>query len=138
VKKLRDFLWIIFISTMAFLMTSSPIVVHSSPQSLGNHYSRSLKSRSLKSRSLKSRSLKLRSSYLLHIILGLMDKQKGLIKSWSNICVVPSTTIKTIGWSCYHLTSLHTTTPSKDLLSRPHSLPTMGTTQSLISSTSTK
>jgi hypothetical protein len=70
VKKLQDFLWIIFISTMAFPTTSSSIVVHSSPRSFGNHYSRSLKSE---------------SSYLSHIILRLMDKQIGLIKAWSNI-----------------------------------------------------
>jgi hypothetical protein len=59
VKKLRDSWWIIFTSTMASLMTSFPIVVHSSPQSFGNHYSRSLKSR---------------LNYLPHIILRLMDK----------------------------------------------------------------
>jgi hypothetical protein len=124
VKKLRgDSLWIIFIITMAFLTRSPLIAVHSLPQSFGNHYSRSLRSR---------------SSYLPHIILRLMDKRKGLIKSWSNICIVPSTTIKTIGLSCYHLPSLRTTLPSKDLLSRPHSLSTMCTTQSSISSTSTK
>jgi hypothetical protein len=52
--------------------------------------------------------------------------------------LVPSTTIKTIGRSCYHLPSLHRTTPSKDLLNRPHSLRTMDTIQSLIISTSTK
>jgi hypothetical protein len=108
---------------MAFLTTSSPIKVHSSPQNFGNHYSRSLRSR---------------LSYLPHIILRLMDKQKGLIKSWSNIYVVPSTTIKTIGRSCYHLPSLRTTTPSKDILSIVHSLPTMGTTQSSINLISTK
>jgi transposase InsO family protein len=34
---------------------------------------------------------------------------------------------QTIGQSCYHLLSLCTTTPSKDLFNRPHSLPTMGT-----------
>jgi hypothetical protein len=60
---------------------SSLIVVHSSPRSFGNHFSKSLRSR---------------SSYLLSKIFRLMDKYKGLIKSWSNICVVPSTTIKTI------------------------------------------
>jgi hypothetical protein len=123
VKKLQDSLWIIFTSTMTFLTTSFPIVVHCLPRSFGNYYSRSLRSR---------------SSYLPHIILRLMDKPNGLIKPWSNICVVLSTTIKTIGRSCYHLPSLRTTTPSKDLLSRPRSLPTMDTTQSLISSTSTK
>ena len=64
---------------MAFMMTSSPIVVHNSSQSFGNHYSRSLRSR---------------SSYILYIILRLMDKQKGLTKSWNNIYIVPSTTIK--------------------------------------------
>jgi hypothetical protein len=110
-------------STMAFLMTSSPIVVHSSPLSFGNHYSRSLRPR---------------SSYLPHIILKLMDKQKRLIKSRNNIYIVISTTIKTIGQNCYHLLSLCTTIPFKDLFSRSHSLPTMGTIQSLISSTSTK
>jgi hypothetical protein len=110
-------------STMAFLMTSSPIVVHSSPLSFGNHYSRSLRPR---------------SSCLPCIILRLMDKPNGLIKSWNNIYIVPSITIKIIGRSCYHLPSLRTTTPSKDLLSRPCSLPTMDTIQSSISSTSTK
>jgi hypothetical protein len=123
VKKLQDSLWIIFINSMAFMTTSSPIVVHSSPPSFGNHYSRSLRSR---------------SSDLPHIIFKLMDKWKGLIKSWNNICVVPSTVIKTIGQNYYHLPSLRITTPSKDLLSRLHSLPTMDTTQSSISSTSTK
>jgi hypothetical protein len=108
---------------MAFLTTSSPIVINTSPQSFGNHYSRSLKSR---------------SSYLPHIILRLMDKQKRLIKFLNNICIVPSTTIKTIGRSCYHLPSLHRITPFKDLLSRFHSLLTMGTIQSLISSALTK
>ena len=49
-----------------------------------------------------------------------------------------SCTIKTIGWSYYYLPNLCTTIQSKDLFSRPHSLPTMGTTQSSISSTSTK
>jgi hypothetical protein len=113
VKKLQDSLWIIFTNTMDFLTISSLIVVYNSPQSSGNHYSRSLRSR---------------SSYLPHIILRLMGKHKGLIKSWSNIYIVSSTTIKTIGWSCYHLSSLCTTIPSKDLLSIFHSLPTMGTT----------
>jgi hypothetical protein len=98
------------------------ILVHNSSWSFGNHYSRSLRSR---------------SSYLPHIILRLMDKQKGLIKSWSNIYIVLSTTIKTIEQSCYHLPSLRITISSKDLLSRPHSLPIMGTIQSLISFTST-
>jgi hypothetical protein len=108
---------------MAFLTTSSPIVVHSSPWSLCNHYLRSLRSI---------------SSYLPHIILKLIDKHEGLIKSWSNICVVPSTTIKRIWQSCYRLPSLRTTTPSKDLLIKPHSLSTIGIIQSLINSTSTK
>jgi hypothetical protein len=108
---------------MAFLMISSPIMVHSSPQSFGNHYSISLRSR---------------SSYLPHIILILINKPNGLIKSWSNICIVASTTIKTIGWSCYHLPSLRATIPSKDLLSRSRSLPIMGTTQNSISSISIK
>jgi hypothetical protein len=89
---------------MAFLTTSSPIMVYSSPRSFGNQYSRSLRSR---------------SSYLPYIILKLMNKQKGLIKSWNNICIVPSTTIKIVGRSCYHLPSLLTTTPCKDLFIRP-------------------
>jgi hypothetical protein len=97
--------------------------VHNSPRSFGNHYSRSLRPR---------------SSCLPCIILRLMDKPNGLIKSWNNIYIVPSITIKIIGRSCYHLPSLRTTTPSKDLLSRPCSLPTMDTIQSSISSTSTK
>jgi hypothetical protein len=59
VKKLRDSLWIIFTNTMAFLTTSSPIVIYNSLQSFGNHYSRSLRSR---------------SSYLPHVIIRLMDK----------------------------------------------------------------
>jgi hypothetical protein len=88
-KKLRDFLLTILISTMVFLTTSS--------RSFGNHYSKSLRSK---------------SSYLLHIILKFMDKQKRLIKSWNNICVVPSITIKTIGQSCYYLSSLLITIPS--------------------------
>jgi hypothetical protein len=83
------------------------------------------------------KTLSSRSSYLPHIILRLIDKQKGLIKSWSNIYIVPSTTIKTIGQSCYHLSSLHTT-PSKDLFNRSHFLPNMDTIQSLINLTSTK
>jgi hypothetical protein len=112
VKKLQDSLCIIFTSSMAFPITSSPIVIHSSPQSFCNHY---------------LRSLKLRSNYLPYIILRLMDKQKWLIKSWSNICVVPSTTIKTIRRSCYHFSSLLTTISSKDLFSKSHSLPIMGT-----------
>jgi hypothetical protein len=95
----------IFTSTIAFLTTSSPIVVHSSPRSFSNHFLRSLRSR---------------SSYLPYIILRLMDKRKGLIKSWSNICDVPSTTINTIGQNCYYLPSLYTTIPSKDLLIKPH------------------
>jgi hypothetical protein len=119
----RLFIWIIFTSTMAFRTTSSSIVVHNSPRSFGNHYSKSLGAR---------------SSYFLHIILKLMDKQKGLIKSWSNICIVPSTTIKIIGQSCYHLPSLCTKTPSKDLFITSHSLPIMGTIQSLINLISTK
>ena len=93
---------------LAFFTTSSPLVVHSSPQSFGNHYSKSLRSR---------------SSYLPHIIFIFMDKQKGLIKSWNNICIIPSITIKTIGQSCYHLLSLYITIPSKDLLNRLHFLP---------------
>ena len=64
-KKLQDSLWIIYTSIMAFL-TSSPIMVQSSSQIFGNHYSRSLRSR---------------LSYLSYIIFKLVDKQKGLIKS---------------------------------------------------------
>jgi hypothetical protein len=107
---------------MTFLTISSLIVALSSLRSFGNHY---------------SRSLRLRSSYLPHIILKLMDKQKGLINSWSNICIVSLTSIRTIGQSCY-LLNLHTTILFKDILSRLHSLPIMGTIHSLISSTSTK
>jgi hypothetical protein len=49
-----------------------------------------------------------------------------------------STTIKTIGRNYYHLPSLRTTTPSKGLFNKSHSLPTIGIIQSLISLTSTK
>jgi hypothetical protein len=41
-------------------------------------------------------------------------------------------TIKTIRQSCYHLSSLRSTIPSKDLLNRLYSLPTMDITQRLV------
>jgi hypothetical protein len=104
VKKLRDSLWIIFTSTMAFLSTSSPIL-----------------------------KVKIKLSFAYHCQTdGQIERDNQVLEKYLRC------TIKTIGQSCYHLLSLRTTTPSKDLLSRLHSLPTMGIFQSLISSTSTK